>query len=368
MKPRKPARRTALAVAAAALAMIAAWGIPGRTETKETDAMNKNEKTTPAGAACETACGLPQSDEELRKLLTPEQYKIMRENGTERPFANEYWDNHEKGVYVDRITGAPLFVSNDKFDSGTGWPSFTRPAGKEAVTEIRDRSHGMERVEIRSKSSDSHLGHVFTDGPAPTGLRYCMNSASLRFVPVAKLADEGLGSFLPRFGLAAPAAKTDSPAKSEVASFGAGCFWGVEENFRTMPGVLSTSVGYQGGSVENPTYKQVCTDRTGHAEVVQVTFDPSKVSYDALLAKFFELHNPTQVNRQGPDHGTQYRTVIFFYSPEQEAAAIAAKAKLEASGKFSRPIATQIVAAPTFYPAEEYHQQYLLKRGQTVCH
>jgi len=156
--------------------------------------------------------------------------------------------------------------------------------------------------------------------------------------------------------------------RTELATFGAGCFWGVEETFRQTAGVLITAVGYEGGVTENPTYKEVCTDRTGHAEVVQVEFDPSVVSYDVLLEVFWANHNPTQVNRQGPDFGTQYRTVIFFHSPEQQVAAEASKKRLSESGKFSRPIATEIVPAQTFYRAEEYHQQYLAKRGMTSCH
>ncbi|HEY1965399.1 MAG TPA: peptide-methionine (S)-S-oxide reductase MsrA [Acidobacteriaceae bacterium] len=154
----------------------------------------------------------------------------------------------------------------------------------------------------------------------------------------------------------------------EKATFGAGCFWGVEARFQQVPGVVETAVGYEGGALENPTYKDVCTDRTGHAEVVQVTFDPQKVSYAALLDLFFELHDPTQVNRQGPDWGTQYRTVIFFHSPEQEAAARETIAQLEASHQFAKPIATQVVPAETFWRAEEYHQKYLEKRGAVSCH
>ena len=154
----------------------------------------------------------------------------------------------------------------------------------------------------------------------------------------------------------------------EKAAFGAGCFWGVEEAFRTLPGVVKTTVGYQGGHTQNPTYKDVCTDTTGHAEVVLVEFDPSQVNYDRLLDVFFSNHNPTEVNRQGPDSGTQYRTVIFTYSDAQKQAALAARDRLAASGKFKKPIATQVQDAPEFYPAEEYHQQYLLKRGMTHCH
>jgi peptide-methionine (S)-S-oxide reductase len=155
---------------------------------------------------------------------------------------------------------------------------------------------------------------------------------------------------------------------SETATFGAGCFWGIEANFRRVPGVLDAVSGYSGGHMENPSYKDVCTDESGHAEVVQVTFDPAKVSYEKLLDTFWQMHDPTQVNRQGPDFGSQYRSAIFFHSPEQEAAAKKSKAALDAGGKFRRPIATEIRAAGPFYRAEEYHQRYLEKRGATSCH
>ncbi len=151
------------------------------------------------------------------------------------------------------------------------------------------------------------------------------------------------------------------------ATFGAGCFWGVEATFRRVPGVVSTSVGYLGGSLPNPTYEDVCTDRTGHAEVIEVEYEPSKAAYDDLLAVFWESHDPTTLNRQGPDVGTQYRSAIFFHTPEQEAAARASKEKLERSGKFGRPIVTEITPASAFYRAEEYHQQYLEKRGLAHC-
>src|ERR1700759_1928480 len=154
----------------------------------------------------------------------------------------------------------------------------------------------------------------------------------------------------------------------EKATFGAGCFWGVEARFQQVPGVIETAVGYEGGSLGNPTYNHVCTGRTGHGEVVEVTFDPQKVNYAALLDLFFELHDPTQVNRQGPDRGTQYRTVIFFHSPEQEAAARETIARLNASHQLAKPIATQVVPADTFWRAEEYHQKYLEKRGAVSCH
>ncbi len=155
---------------------------------------------------------------------------------------------------------------------------------------------------------------------------------------------------------------------SEIATFGAGCFWGVEAKFRRVPGVIDVLSGYSGGHTQHPSYREVCTDATGHAEVVQVTFDPAKVSYEQLLDVFWSIHDPTQVNRQGPDFGKQYRTAIFFHSPEQEAAAKKSKQALDASGKFRHPIATEITAAGPFWPAEEYHQRYLEKRGANDCH
>ena len=155
---------------------------------------------------------------------------------------------------------------------------------------------------------------------------------------------------------------------TEKATFGAGCFWGVEAAFRQIKGVVATAVGYEGGTFANPTYRDVCTDRTGHAEVVQVEYDPARVSYNDLLNVFWENHNPTTLNRQGPDVGTQYRSVIFYNSPEQQKEAIASKEQLQASGKYRRPIVTEIVPASTFYRAEDYHQQYLEKRGLSSCH
>jgi peptide-methionine (S)-S-oxide reductase len=154
---------------------------------------------------------------------------------------------------------------------------------------------------------------------------------------------------------------------TEKATFGAGCFWGVEAAFRQIKGVISTSVGYTGGSYQNPSYRDVCTGRTGHAESVEVVYDPARVSYDDLLRVFWENHDPTQLNRQGPDWGPQYRSAIFYHTPEQEAAAIASKERLAASGRYRRPIVTEITPASQFFTAEDYHQQYLEKRGLSSC-
>jgi peptide-methionine (S)-S-oxide reductase len=156
--------------------------------------------------------------------------------------------------------------------------------------------------------------------------------------------------------------------ETQKATFGAGCFWGVEAAYRQVPGVVATTVGYLGGTYQNPTYRDVCSGKTGHAEVVEVIYDPARVSYDDLLNVFWENHDPTTLNRQGPDVGAQYRSAVFFHTPEQQAAALAAKARLESQKRYRRPIVTEITPATAFYPAEDYHQQYLEKRGLASCH
>jgi len=285
-----------------------------------------------------------KTDAEWKAFLTPEQYRVMRQGGTERPFTGAYNDNHREGVYLCPGCGTPLFASSTKYDHGSGWPSFTAPIDPKNLLLLEDPSYGMHRTEVRCAVCGAHLGHLFDDGPAPSGLHYCINSASLEFKP-ADPATAVAGRTL------------------ETAAFAAGCFWGVQSRFDAIPGVVETTVGYSGGAAEHPSYKQVCSDATGHAETVQVEYDPARITYAQLLDAFFKMHDPTTRDRQGPDVGSQYRSAVFYHSEEQKREAEAKIAELEKAGTFKRSIVTQVLPAGPFWPAEEYHQKYYQKRG-----
>ncbi len=271
--------------------------------------------------------------------LNDQEKRIILGKGTERPFTGRYWDSFEKGVYVCRQCGAVLYASDSKFPSDCGWPSFDQEIP--GAVKRQPDPDGV-RTEILCAACGGHLGHVFLgENLTPKDTRHCVNSASLVFV-------------------------LQSQRPTERAIFAGGCFWGVEHYFKQAPGVLAVTSGYTGGTVDKPTYEQVCTGKTGHAEAVEVLFDPRKTSYEDLARLFFEIHDPTQRNRQGPDVGTQYRSAVFYLDDEQKRTAEKLIALLRQRGY---DVATQVAPASTFWPAEEYHQDYLTKHpDRPDCH
>ncbi len=280
--------------------------------------------------------------------LTPEQVQITQKAGTERPFCGTLLDNKRDGAYHCVVCDLPLFASTAKFTSGTGWPSFHTAFDPAHITRTEDASHGMIRTEISCARCDAHLGHVFPDGPPPSGERHCLNSEALVFHEAVAEEDD----------------LANDPA---VAYFAGGCFWGIEHYFGLGRGVIDAQSGYMNGDIENPSYRGVCSGTTGHAEAVKVVYDPAVISYERLLQAFFDMHDPTQLNRQGPDVGTQYRSGIYTVNDAQRQAAEVMVQALNDSGRFKQPIATEVEAADTFWPAEDYHQDYIAKTGR-VCH
>ncbi len=273
--------------------------------------------------------------------LTSEEESILVHKGTEAPYSGEYVNNKGQGVYQCRRCNAPLYFAKDKFDSHCGWPSFD-DAVPGAVLRVPDADGS--RTEIVCASCGGHLGHVFEgEGFTPKNTRHCVNSLSMKFVA----GDDALEKV------------------GETAFFGGGCFWGVEDGFAALPGVLDVVSGYMGGITNFPSYEDVITGKTGHAEVVKVRYDPSKTDFETLAKFFFEIHDPTQVDRQGVDVGTQYRSVVFYTSNEQKETTEKLIAILEKKGL---SVATQVASAPAFFAAEDYHQNYTARTGRGGCH
>jgi peptide methionine sulfoxide reductase msrA/msrB len=273
--------------------------------------------------------------------LTKAESNVINNKGTESPFTGKYVKNKEDGTYVCKKCGAALYYSTDKFDSDCGWPSFDDEI-KDAVKKFPDPD-GM-RTEIECANCGAHLGHVFTgERLTSKDVRHCVNSVSLDFVPAH--LETG------RYGM---------------AIFAGGCFWGVEYFLQKAPGVISVTSGYTGGHVKNPSYREVCTGTTGHAEAVKIVYDPEKTSYEKLLRLFLEIHDPTQVGGQGPDIGDQYRSEIFYMNDDQKQVAEKCLNILKSKGY---KIATELTPSSEFYPAEAYHQDYYFNNGKVpYCH
>lgn len=272
------------------------------------------------------------------RRLTPEEERVILRKGTEPPFSGKYWKHTEPGIYVCRRCGAPLFRSESKFDARCGWPSFDDSI---AGAVMRSPDPDGVRTEITCASCGGHLGHVF-EGERLTekNTRHCVNSISLDFEPAASAV--------------------------EKAVLAGGCFWGVEFLLRQVPGVLDTKVGYIGGVEENPTYEMVCSKTTDYAEAVEVLFDPARLSYQDLLKRFFEIHDPTQRDGQGPDRGRQYRSAVFYLTDDQRRIAEEVIGILAGKGL---EVTTEVVPAERFWPAEDYHQRYYERTGRMpYCH
>jgi peptide methionine sulfoxide reductase msrA/msrB len=295
---------------------------------------------------------ISKTDEEWKKVLTDEQFYVLRKQGTEAPYSGKLLMNKEKGIYKCAGCGNELFTDKMKFDSHCGWPSFDREISGGKITTREDNSHGMKRIEIECARCGGHLGHLFNDGPTETGMRYCVNSVSLEFVNENELKSEEISEI----------------ENTDTITLGGGCYWCIEAVYERLIGVIKVESGFSGGMISNPSYKEVCNGTTGHAEVVQITFDPKKTSLDEIFKVFFTVHDPTTLNRQAGDVGTQYRSVIFYRNEQQRVAAESIIKELNHQKVYDNPIVTQIQEFKKFYKAEDYHQNYYIQnKEQGYC-
>jgi len=290
----------------------------------------------------QTACSQEENKSMKFKPLTLEETNVIINKGTEPPFTGDYINNKEDGTYTCKQCDTPLYRSSDKFDSQCGWPSFDDEI-EGAIKRVLDTDG--RRTEIVCANCEGHLGHVFEgEGFTDKNIRHCVNSISLNFIPEGKKIQ----------------------SSTETAIFAGGCFWGVEYFMQKEPGVISTTVGYTGGKTKNPTYEEVCSHNSGHIEAIEIVYDSSKTTYEKLTKLFFEIHDPTQIDRQGPDVGEQYRSEIFYLNEDQKEITEKLIKILEDKGY---RIATKVSKASTFWKAENYHQDYYLNKGSLpYCH
>jgi peptide methionine sulfoxide reductase msrA/msrB len=293
---------------------------------------------------------LTVSDAEWKKVLSPDLYAVARNADTERAFTGKMWNSETKGTYYCATCGNKLFKSNQKFTSSCGWPSFFEQENKESITFKDDNSYGMRRVEANCGRCDSHLGHLFDDGPEPTGKRYCMNAISLDFVPDNAVATPVSNSNL------------------ETITLAGGCYWCVEAVYENLKGVQNVVSGFAGGTVENPSYEAVCSGTTGAAEVVEITYDKTITNLDEIFKVFFTVHDPTTLNRQGADVGTQYRSAIFYRNETQKKAAESIISELNNTKVYNSKIVTTLEQFTKFYKAKDDHQNYYQNnKSQPYC-
>lgn len=269
-----------------------------------------------------------RSLEAWEQILDPETFRITRQKGTERPYTSEMCTLFEEGRYTCACCGTALFDAEEKFESGSGWPSFTQPISNDLIAYYKDRGHGMYRIETVCNICDAHLGHVFQDGPAPSFLRFCINGLALK--------------------------KIESNIRK--ATFGGGCFWCTEAIFQQLKGVIDVESGYSGGRGANPTYREVSSGLTGHAEVINITYDKQLISFEDLVRVHLSSHNPTTINKQGADRGTQYRSIVFFRNEEEQK--VSMQVMQDMQPLFEDMIVTELKAFEAFYKAEPYHQNY----------